>query len=117
MTFRAVAAVVGVLAIAAGLLGMRQHRLELMHEAARLHDQMDRDRQRLWELETHIAEAADVARLQSVLDGGEAQWKPQTIESSAQRGAVQAGPLASGDVGPNRSAGSVGAVRTRGTTR
>ncbi|MEM6751110.1 MAG: hypothetical protein AAGA57_11670 [Planctomycetota bacterium] len=88
ITLRAVAAVVGLLAIAAGLLGMRQERLESLHEAARLHDQMDRDRQRLWELETRIADAADVARLQAVLEGARGQWKPKTLESAA-------GPLSS----------------------
>lgn len=40
------------------LLGLRQQRLELMHEMSVLHRQMDADRKQTWDLQTRIAENA-----------------------------------------------------------
>ena len=71
------AVVVLVLAFAV-LLGLRQQRLELMHEMSVLHRQMDGDRKETWDLQTAIA----------------ARTQPQKLREAAERVGLELEPLA-----------------------
>ena len=59
------------------VLGLRQQRLELMHEMSVLHQQMDADRKETWDLQTDIA----------------ARTQPQKLRDAAERVGLEFEPL------------------------
>lgn len=59
--------IVLVTAIAATLLGLRHHQLEMMHRSAALHREMDLSRQKMWQLQAYIAEQLEPGHLEESL--------------------------------------------------
>lgn len=54
-------------AIGAGLLGLRQQRVQTVNRMAMLHSQMNRTRQSMWDTQVRIAEFANPARLREAM--------------------------------------------------
>ena len=55
-------------AISVALLGLRQKRLEVMHEIAVLNRQMNSDRQQMWDLQVRVAQDVSPPRLETAID-------------------------------------------------
>lgn len=55
-------------AVAASLLGLRQQRLQIMHETAQLHAQIDRRRLQTWDLQVRINERMNPPALRKAIE-------------------------------------------------
>ena len=67
MLAKMITVVVFAAAVGAVLLGLRQQRLQLMHEMARMHAQMNRNRQDTWDLQVKIAEKTQPTELREAI--------------------------------------------------
>lgn len=65
-------------ALAAVLLGMRQQRLQMMHEMARMHSKINASRQEVWDLQVKIAERMEPEFLKAAIARAELQLEPIT---------------------------------------
>ncbi len=65
-------------ALGAGLLGLRQQRLQTMHEMAELHADMDRPRRDTWDLQIEIGEKIEPDRLREAIDRNQLVMEPST---------------------------------------
>ena len=74
-----------VLATATGstLLGLRHQQLQIAHETVGLHLQIDRSRQRMWDLQSRIAEKLEPGRLQAAIDQAPLDLEPITVTGVA----------------------------------
>lgn len=77
-------------ALGAGLLSLRQQRLETMHEMARLHEAMDESRQRVWGLQVEVAERIEPAELRRALERARLILEPVAAEPPRPPRAVDA---------------------------
>ena len=76
-----------VIATAAGtaLLGLRQRQLEIAHENAMLHRQINRSRQSLWLMQTRIAEGTDPEVLRHAVSEANLDLEPVvTVSTNAE---------------------------------
>jgi hypothetical protein len=68
-------------AIGAALLGLRQQRMENMHEITRLHNQMDQLRRQTWDLQVRIAAGITPQALEQAVDRGDWLMEPTVVPS------------------------------------
>ena len=78
MLAKMITVVVFAAAVGAVLLGLRQQRLQLMHEMARTHAQMNRSRQDTWNLQVEIAEKTQPTELREAIDRLNLELEPIT---------------------------------------
>lgn len=64
--------------VGATLLGLRQQRLQLMHEMAGLHSQIDQARQATWDMQIRIAELAEAGALEQAIERAQLELEPVT---------------------------------------
>lgn len=64
--------------VGATLLGLRQQRLQLMHEMAGLHSQIDRARQATWDMQTRIAQLTEAGALEQAIERAELELESVT---------------------------------------
>lgn len=76
--------IVGAAAIGAALLGMRQQRLQIMHQMAQLYRQMDQSRQETWDLQVEIAQ----------------RIRPEALRAAAERASLVLEPVMPADPSP-----------------
>jgi len=72
--------IAALLLIGAGMLGMRQHRLNLMNQMTTLHSELNRDRQSIWTDQARIAEHMDPQQLSEAIEAARLQLKPVEAE-------------------------------------
>jgi cell division protein FtsL len=82
MLTKLIAVVVIVTVLAAVLLGLRQQRLQMMHEMARTHSQINTARQDVWDLQVRIAE----------------RMEPEFLRAAIQRAGLELEPITPSDV-------------------
>jgi hypothetical protein len=70
--------VVFIIAVGAGLLGMRQYRLSLQHEMTNLHAQMNESRKAIWRRQVDIARRTEPEALRRAIKEVELQLEPIT---------------------------------------
>lgn len=73
-----IAVVVFATAVAAVLLGLRQQRLEMMNEMARMHGEINTSRQDVWDLQVKIAERMEPEALNAAIARVGLQLEPIT---------------------------------------
>lgn len=78
MVAKMIMVVVFAAAVGAVLLGLRQQRLQLMHEMARMHAQMNRSRQDTWDLQVKIAEGTQPGELREAIARSNLELEPIT---------------------------------------
>jgi len=78
MFAKLIAIIVFATVLGAVVLGLRQHRLETMHEMTRQHQRVDDMRQALWQLQDRIAEDCQPARLRQAIDAAGLELEPMT---------------------------------------
>ena len=81
MMLRLVMVVVAAAAIGAVVLGLRQQRLQLMHEITKMHGQMNRQRHDIWDLQIRIADRLEPERLRHAVAGADLDVEPITPSS------------------------------------
>ena len=83
-------------ALGAAVLGLRQQRLQTMHEMAELHADMDRTRRETWNLQIQIGERVEPDRLREAIDRNQLVMEPSTraAEPSLQPSQFVQGPTA-----------------------
>ncbi|MEE9403614.1 MAG: hypothetical protein V3V20_01860 [Algisphaera sp.] len=64
---RLIATTTAIALVAASLLALRQHRLQLLHAMGELHVQMDTDRKLTWDTQSAIAEGTHPAALRDAV--------------------------------------------------
>ena len=91
MFTRSLLALVCATAIAAALLALRQQRLTLMHDMARLREQMDTSRRATWDMQVRIAGKMDPPRLAKAIERAKLKLEPSTpgvVPTNAQLSAA-----------------------------
>src|SRR5689334_17146010 len=78
MFIKGLAVIIFVVGIAVVLLGMRQERLASMHEMARLHAQMNRSRQAMWDRQVRVADKTEPKKLTQALERAKLRLEPAT---------------------------------------
>jgi len=76
MFAKLVVVIAAMLLIGAGLLSLRQHRLNLMNQMARLHSDINRDRQAIWTDQARIAEHLDPQELTRAIEQAQLKLHP-----------------------------------------
>lgn len=76
MFSKLVVVIVAMLLIGAGLLSLRQYRLNLMNQMAQLHADINRDRQEIWTDQARIAQHLDPQHLEQAIDHAQLQLRP-----------------------------------------
>lgn len=71
-------AVLATVVLGAALLGLRQQRLQTMHEMAELHADMDRARRATWDLQVRIGEKIEPDRLREAIERNQLVMEPST---------------------------------------
>jgi cell division protein FtsL len=71
-------AVVILTGIGGMLLGLRQQRLQMMHEMALLHAQLDRSRLHTWDLQVRISQHLEPQRLREAIQRADLKLEPVT---------------------------------------
>lgn len=84
MLARLITVVVFATAVAAVLLGLRQQRLQVMHEMAQLHAQINEDRQAMWDLQVRIAERMQPEALHEAIARAGLEVEPITPDGAAR---------------------------------
>lgn len=64
--------------IGAGLLTMRQHRINLRTDMTRLHDQIDQSRKQVWDFQVRIARRTRPAKLREAIGRAGLNLQPVT---------------------------------------
>ncbi|MFA9478355.1 hypothetical protein ACERK3_08605 [Phycisphaerales bacterium AB-hyl4] len=85
-------AIVFAAAIGAVLLGLRQHRLEMMHDMVRVHREMDAVRQQTWDLQVRIAERLEPEALRDAVERADLSLEPAVPPALLPRGPVSVHP-------------------------
>ncbi|MEX0655683.1 MAG: hypothetical protein WD534_16420 [Phycisphaeraceae bacterium] len=85
-------AIVFAVVIGAVLLGMRQQRLEAMHEMVRMHREMDAIRQQTWDLQVRIAGELEPELLREAVERANLTLEPATPPALAVPGPAQRHP-------------------------
>ncbi|MFP4143928.1 MAG: hypothetical protein ACOCTI_00250 [Phycisphaeraceae bacterium] len=102
MFARMFSAILFTAAVAAGILALRQERLELMHEMVALHGEMDRARQETWDLQVQIASEVayllDDQKMQQAL--GDAELKLEPVAEPVPSDLVRPSMVAEAEHGP-----------------
>ena len=93
MFTRALAAIVFATAIGVVLLSLRQQRLAMMHDMAKLRDQMDVSRQQTWDMQVRIAAKIDPPRLAKAIERAKLKVEPNTPGSAGVITGVAAGTV------------------------
>ncbi len=83
MLAKMITVVVFAAAVGAVLLGLRQQRLQLMHEMARMHTQMNHSRQDTWDLQVKIAERTQPTELREAIARLNLELEPITPSDPA----------------------------------
>lgn len=76
-------AVLAITVLGAALLGLRQQRLQTMHEMAELHADMDRARRDTWNLQVEIGEKIEPDRLREAIERNQLVLEPSTRSSDS----------------------------------
>lgn len=85
-------AIVFAAAVGAALLGLRQHRLELMHDMVRVHREMDAVRQQTWDVQVRIAEQLEPEALRQAIEQADLSLEPAAPPALLPQGPVSAHP-------------------------
>lgn len=95
MLAKMITVVVFAAAVGAVLLGLRQQRLQLMHEMTRMHAQMNGSRQDTWDLQVKIAERTQPTELREAITRLNLELEPITPADpgAGWPGAVAEAPL------------------------
>lgn len=86
MFTRGLVVIVLAVVVAVVLLSLRQQRLAMMHDIAKLRDKMDASRQATWDMQIRIASRIDPPRLVKAIERAKLHLEPTTP------GAVQSNP-------------------------
>jgi hypothetical protein len=78
MFAKGIALVLFATAVAATLVGLRQHRLELSHDMAVMHRKIDTSRQGLWCLQADLADQMNPVRLKQRIEAAPLALEPLT---------------------------------------
>lgn len=81
MLTKLLAVVVCATMVMAVLLGLRQERLRMMHEMARLHSKINASRQEVWDLQVKIAERMEPEFLRAAIARADLQLEPITPDA------------------------------------
>ena len=76
-------AVLATVVLGAALLGLRQQRLQTMHEMAELHADMDKARRDTWDLQVRIGEQIEPERLREAIERNQLVMEPSTRATEA----------------------------------
>ena len=83
MLAKLITVVIVATAVAAVLLGLRQQRLQLMHEMAAMHSRINDNRQVMWDLQVRIAERTQPEALHAALARAELEVQPIVPDTPA----------------------------------
>ena len=89
MYLKALAIIIFAAAIAMALVTLRHQRLEMMNEMTRLHSQMNRSRQGVWDYQVRIAGKSDPIALAQAIQRAKLNLEPMTPGSNAAPVGIQ----------------------------
>lgn len=89
MAIRLVMTVAGCFLIGAGVLALRQERLQTQHEIARLHNAIDQHRMEVWDLQVELSQSISPPVLKEILQREAVALAPM-VPAAEQAGAALA---------------------------
>lgn len=85
MYFKILAIILLMTLLGLQLLNMRQQRLEIMHDMAGLHRQLDRTRQKMWQSQVAIAVQIEPSRLRAAIERTDLHLDPTVVVLAASQ--------------------------------